>query len=121
MGRSNKAWLQDILEAISEIRHFITGSDPSLRTLRRLNYNAVLFSLVKITEAVRQLPEALKDSRPDLPWKDIARTGNLLRHNYFRIDRSIIADIVQNDLPALEQAVLKLWRDLGYGDLPKFD
>lgn len=49
------------------------------------------------------------------------RTGNLLRHNYFRIDRSIIADIVRNDLPALEYAVQSFWRDLGLGDPPEFD
>jgi uncharacterized protein with HEPN domain len=100
---------------------FVFGADPALQTLSLRDYNALLYSLLKITEAVRHLPDELKDTRPDFPWRDIARTGNLLRHNYFRIDRGIIADIVSNDLPALEQAVEGFWHDLGYGNLPKFN
>jgi len=86
-----------------------------------LNYNAVLYSLLKVTEAVRNLPDELKQKQPDLPWADMVRTGNRLRHNYFRIDRMIIADIVHYDLLTLERAVQTLWQDLGLGDLPEFD
>jgi uncharacterized protein with HEPN domain len=121
VARSSKAWLYDILEATAEIRGFVGGFPPTLDDVPPLNYNAILFSLLKITEAVRHLSDEIKKERPDLPWRDIALTGNHLRHNYFRIKRSIVADIVQNDLPALENAVKGFWRDLGYGDLPKLD
>lgn len=121
MVRSQKALLQDILQAIHEIKEFSAGADERLNALKRLNYHALLYSLLKITEAVRHLPDDLKQRRPDMIWRDIERTGNLLRHNYFRIDRTIVADIVRNDLPALLQAVATFWRDLGYGDLPKLD
>lgn len=109
------------MEAISDVRRYVAGADEGLNSLARLNYDAALHSILKITEAVRHLPEQLKAKRPDLSWSDIVRTGNLLRHNYFRIDRSIIADIVRNDLPALEYAVQSFWRDLGLGDPPEFD
>jgi uncharacterized protein with HEPN domain len=109
------------LEAISDIRRYTAGADEGLTSLARVNYDAALFAILKITEAVRNLPEELKAKRPDMSWSDMVRTGNLLRHNYFRIDRGIIADIVRNDLPALEFAAQSFWRDLGLGEVPEFD
>jgi uncharacterized protein with HEPN domain len=119
--RTLKASLQDILQFIQDIDEYRAGADPGFHTLKRMNYDALLYSLLKITEAVRQIPDDIRAKRPDLVWRDIERTGNLLRHRYFRVERSIIADIVHNDLPALKYAVERFWRDLGYGDLPKLD
>ncbi|MCW5773772.1 MAG: DUF86 domain-containing protein [Rhodospirillaceae bacterium] len=80
-----------------------------------------MYSLLKITEAVGNLPDELTSDRPDISWRDIARFGNLLRHQYFRIDTSTVDDIVANDLPALKAATEAFWRRLDLGDLPTFD
>ena len=40
--------------------------------------------------------------------KDIAGIGNILRHDYQRVDASIIWKAVKDDLPPLKEALLAL-------------
>lgn len=117
--QQTRAALRDILEAIDEIGQ-VAGTNAKVTDVGRLQFNALLYSLLKISEAVRHLPHGPKSQRPDLSWDEIARTGNRLRHHYFRVNPTIIADIVGNDLPALKYAIETFRRDLGYGDLPQF-
>jgi uncharacterized protein with HEPN domain len=37
-----------------------------------------------ISEASRHIPDDLKELAPDIPWRQIAAIGNLLRHEYQR-------------------------------------
>jgi uncharacterized protein with HEPN domain len=48
----------------------------------------------------------LKAQHKDVRWKDIV--GNILRHDYQRVDASIIWKAVKDDLPPLEEALLAL-------------
>jgi uncharacterized protein with HEPN domain len=55
-----------------------------------------------ISEASRHLPTDLKDRHPQIPWQQIARIGNIIRHNYERIAYDILWNVVRLDLPALD-------------------
>jgi uncharacterized protein with HEPN domain len=115
-SRRPRPALRDILEAIHEIRE-ITAVGTPIPQLGKIPLNALL----KISEAVRHLPDELKATRPDMGWSEIGRLGNRLRHDYFRVDLAIISSIVAGDVPALQHTIETFWRDLGYGDLPKLD
>jgi uncharacterized protein with HEPN domain len=41
-------------------------------------------------------------------WKDIAGIGNILRHEYQRVDGQIIWNAVKDDLPTLKKALLTI-------------
>jgi uncharacterized protein with HEPN domain len=41
-------------------------------------------------------------------WEDIADIGNVLRHEYQRVDAAIIWRSIKNDLPPLKDALLAL-------------
>jgi uncharacterized protein with HEPN domain len=43
-----------------------------------------------ISEASRHIPEDLKERHPHIYWREIAAIGNLLRHEYGRIDDRIM-------------------------------
>jgi len=45
--------------------------------------NAVIRSLEVIGEVTKKLPTSLKDSHPDVPWKQMARMHDKLIHEYF--------------------------------------
>jgi len=45
-------------------------------------------------------------------WKDIAGIGNILRHDYQRVDGSIIWKAVKDDVPSLKEALLALRESL---------
>jgi uncharacterized protein with HEPN domain len=61
-----------------------------------------------ISEASRHLGRELKSQHKDVRWKDIAGIGNILRHEYQRVDGQIIWNAVRDDLPALKKALLAL-------------
>jgi uncharacterized protein with HEPN domain len=50
----------------------------------------------------------MKPTEPDIPWRDIAAIGNLLRHEYQRAEPVIVWDIAGWHLPRLEVAVRAL-------------
>lgn len=54
-----------------------------------------------ISEAAKLLPPTLRGAYPEIPWSRIIGIGNLLRHEYERIDVVIMWDIAQNHLPAM--------------------
>jgi uncharacterized protein with HEPN domain len=64
--------------------------------------------LLIISEAVRHLPQIDKDNHPQIPWRNIAGIGNILRHGYDGVDAQQIWRVVQYDLPALEVAVAEI-------------
>lgn len=46
-----------------------------------------------------------EESAPEIPWTDIAGLRDLIAHEYFRIDIHRVLEIVERDLPPLEQAI----------------
>jgi uncharacterized protein with HEPN domain len=61
--------------------------------------------LLIISEAVRHLPQSEKDNHPQIPWREIAGIGKILRHGYDGEDPQQIWSVVQHDLPALEAVI----------------
>ncbi|MBX3502427.1 MAG: DUF86 domain-containing protein [Alphaproteobacteria bacterium] len=69
-----------------------------------------------VSEASRRVADELKVRRPDLPWRDIAMVGNVLRHKYGEVIDPEIWQIAMLDLPALAVAAEQLLRSLGEPD-----
>ena len=61
--------------------------------------------LLIISEAVRHIPQSDRDDHPQIPWRDIAGVGNILRHGYDIVDPQRIWAVVELDLPALKTAI----------------
>ena len=60
------------------------------------------------SEATRHIPDDYKALAPEIPRRQIAAIGNLLRHEYQRADNSATWNIVAEHLPALAKAVDRL-------------
>jgi uncharacterized protein with HEPN domain len=79
----------------------------------RMRQDAVIRKLEIIGEAVKQLSNATKERRPEIPWKQIAGMRDRLTHDYFGVDLTLIWRVVERDLPALQVAVVALLRGSG--------
>ncbi len=95
--------LTDITEAIDAIQAHLQRGDIS----DGLIFDAVRIRLVEVGEAVKFLPSDVTRAEPDIPWSQIARMRDHLAHRYFDTSHAIIAATVQNDLPALADAVTR--------------
>jgi uncharacterized protein with HEPN domain len=107
-ARSPLLRVHDMLESIRGIEKAIAG-----KTLRDYERSWVLRSALErgievISEASRHLGGELKSQHKDVRSKDIAGIGNILRHEYQRIDGQIIWNAVKDDLPALKKALLAI-------------
>jgi len=69
---------------------------------------AVERGLEIISEASRHVPQSYQSLSPEIPWRQIAAIGNLLRHEYQRTDSLLIWNIVTEHLPRLSDAVSRL-------------
>jgi uncharacterized protein with HEPN domain len=47
----------------------------------------------------------MKARHPDVPWRDIAAIGNILRHEYPAVNRDIVWRIVTRDIRPLATAI----------------
>jgi uncharacterized protein with HEPN domain len=69
---------------------------------------AVERGLEIISEASRHVPDDLKALAADIPWRQIAAIGNLLRHEYQRADVMATWNIVDVHLPTLAIAIERM-------------
>src|SRR3977135_329213 len=107
-SRSSLLRIHDMLESIRGIERALAGKtfrDYERSWLRR---SAMGRRSRVISDASRHLGRDLKAQHKDVRWKDIAGIGNILRHDYQRIDASIIWKAVKDDLPPLKEALLAL-------------
>jgi uncharacterized protein with HEPN domain len=54
-------------------------------------------------EAARCLPASSKENHPGIDWIAINGLHNRIAHEYFGLSLSVIWEIVQTDLPRLQQ------------------
>ena len=97
-----------MLESIRGIEKAVKGR--SYRDYQRswLLRSAVERGIEVISEASRHLDRGLKSSHKDVRWKDIAGIGNILRHEYQRVDPRIIWRALKDHLPSLKEALLAM-------------
>ena len=98
-----------------DIRDAISGIDALTRAASFTDYvkswamqRAVERGLEIISEASRHIPDEMRAMAPEIPWRQIAAIGNLLRHEYQRTDNLAVWNIVTDHLPALRNAVDRL-------------
>ena len=74
--------------------------------------DAVLRNLQTMSETTQRLSETLKATRPDVEWARIAAFRNVLVHDYLGIDLERIWSILQNDVPILKAAIVKMLKGI---------
>jgi len=63
-------------------------------------------------EAVKRLPEALRQRYPQVPWKLVVGMRDKISHGYDAVDYQTLWDAVQSDLPTLLATAKQMLREL---------
>jgi uncharacterized protein with HEPN domain len=106
--REYRDYLQDIYDAINEIATFIKGMTYEDFLKDKKTINAVIRSIEVIGKASKQLPKAVRDKNPSIPWEKMAGMRDKVIHEYFGVDIEIVWKTPKKQIPALKKKIFAL-------------
>jgi uncharacterized protein with HEPN domain len=110
--RSYKLFFQDMLDSINRIETFTKDMDYDGFLQDEKTIYAVIGNLEIIGEAIKCIPDEIKEKFPDIPYRQIAGMRDKLIHNYFGIDMEIVWKATKDRLPELEKQIKVVLKEL---------
>jgi len=101
VSRSWLLYLDDLIASAEKIGRLISGRTILAFASDEAVFDAVLFNLQVIGEAVKHLPESVRSALSKENASASARLRDLIAHHYFAIDSEIVWDVVTNYVPGL--------------------
>lgn len=112
MGRSERLYLQDMLDAIDALARFLAGRTAAAFAADEVLQSATLQKLEVLGEAARHVSSELRFRHPEVPWAEITGQRDIAVHGYFEIDWEIIWRTATSDVPSLRSPIEAVLRSL---------
>ena len=100
--------LRDILAAIDGALDVIDGVDFASYRESFITRKAMERCVEIVSEASRQIPDEMKARFPEVPWPEIRAIGNVIRHDYDRVDDIVIWRIATKSFGELRPIIYTL-------------
>ncbi len=99
----------NVIESVNKILEFTKDFKDFVDWKRDyLHYDATMMNFIIIGEMAGKISEEFKEDNPNIDWYRIYGFRNILAHDYFGIDESIVWDIIQNHIPELKIQIEKI-------------
>jgi uncharacterized protein with HEPN domain len=103
--RYSEDYLKDIEEAIRLAIEFTQGMDFDLFCQDTKTIFAVTRAIQIVGEAVKKIPDNIRQQYPQIPWKDVAKMRDKVTHQYFAVKLDVVWDTIQQDFPLLQTLI----------------
>ena len=107
----NRPWdlyARDMLEACERVIEFTAAMDQAAFAADARTYHATLHNLALLGEAATHIPESVRGSHPDIPWRSIVGARNVIMHQYLGTDDNLIWVMVTRSVPDLVPRLQRL-------------
>lgn len=108
MTHVNTPYLKHILDAITDIESSVDGLTKEEFKGNKDKKDAAIRRIEVIGEAVKNTSQDLKKKHPEVEWKKIAGSRDVMIHSYFNVDLDIVWEIIRKDLPALKKQIKQI-------------
>ena len=112
-SKSPRARLLHIRDEIEGVATTIEGLSFETYRISYIHRRAVERAVQIISEAVKALSPGLLSEHGEAPWASIVGIGNVLRHEYQRLDDRRMWEIATIHLPALDPIVRRMIAEVG--------
>ena len=111
MSRDFEIYLEDIFGAINRIQAYVQGITRTEFETDQMRFDAIIRNLEVIGEAVKQVPESLRNQYPSVEWRKIAGLRDILIHRYFDVNIELVWEIVQSNIPVLRANIEQMIKE----------
>ena len=100
-AREWRFYLDDMIGFAGRVLDYTKGFDQADFIASSLVYDATLRNLELIGEAATHLPDEVRATHSEVPWRMIVATRNRLIHGYLALDDDTLWSIIRDDVPDL--------------------
>lgn len=110
--RNHRLYLKQIFEAMDDVQTFIEGMNCEAFAADDKTASAAVLKLEIMGEAIKHVPEAVRQKYPQVPWQQIVDMRHQVLYRYFAIDHAVIWDTLKNLLPSLQPVIKQILKDM---------
>jgi len=105
VSRDPRLYLEDMRDACARIAEHRGYGDREAALGNRKTRDAILWNLLVLGEAAKQIPPDVAERHPKVEWRRISAFRDVLAHGYFGLDDDILWDVINTKVPHVQASL----------------
>jgi uncharacterized protein with HEPN domain len=110
--RNMLLFIHDILESIDLLEQYTTSISEEEFKNNFQAQDAVIRRIQVIGEAVKNIPNEVREKFPTIPWRDVAGMRDVIVHDYFGITVETVWEVATIEVQSLKQKFIEVKKSL---------